>query len=113
MWVGLQRATLSHLAGTASLIVWIFAQSPYVLRLTRQLYTNHVTKSVAGLSPVFLLQWTLGDVTNVAGSILTHQSTMQVIIAFYMLAVDLCLCAQYWSRWHLLTSLSHAGPTHA
>lgn len=61
-----------------------------------QLYTNYKTKSVDGLSAVFLLQWTAGDLTNLVGSILTHQLPMQIVIAAYMLSVDLCLCAQFW-----------------
>ena len=34
MGATLSRATVSHLSGTGSLIVWIFAQSPYVSALT-------------------------------------------------------------------------------
>lgn len=52
-----------------------------------------MTRSVEGISPVFLLQWTLGDVTNLIGSVLTKQLIMQIVIAAYMLMVDLCLCA--------------------
>lgn len=55
-----------------------------------------MTRSVEGISPVFLLQWTLGDVTNLIGSVLTKQLFMQIVIAAYMLMVDLCLCAQYF-----------------
>ncbi|PKI84816.1 hypothetical protein MVES_001199 [Malassezia vespertilionis] len=64
------------------------AQSP-------QIFKNQVTKNVEGLSPVFLLQWTAGDLTNVVGAALTGQSAIQIIIAIYMLTVDLILCAQY------------------
>lgn len=55
-----------------------------------------MTRSVEGISPVFLLQWTLGDVTNLIGSVLTKQLFIQIVIAAYMLMVDLCLCAQYF-----------------
>ncbi|WFD41700.1 hypothetical protein MPSI1_000334 [Malassezia psittaci] len=41
------------------------------------------------------IAWTLGDITNLAGSILTHQLLVQSIIASYMFIVDLCLCFQY------------------
>lgn len=95
MGATLSRATVSHLSGTGSLIVWIFAQSPYVKDSPSQLYTNYKTKSVEGLSPVFLLQWMLGDLTNLIGCLLTKQLFVQVLIAAYMLAVDLCLCSQY------------------
>jgi len=61
----------------------------------RQIYQNHVSKSVEGLSFVFLLQWTIGDLTNFVGAFLTKQLPIQIIIAAYMLTVDLTLCAQY------------------
>ncbi|WFD33739.1 hypothetical protein MCUN1_000554 [Malassezia cuniculi] len=67
-----------------SLAVWMIAQSP-------QLFQNYRNKSVVGLSPVFLIQWMMGDLTNVIGSILTEQTLFQIIIAFYMLLIDMLL----------------------
>ncbi|WFD30106.1 hypothetical protein MSPP1_001122 [Malassezia sp. CBS 17886] len=86
----LRAGMLSEAAGAASLLVWIFAQSP-------QLWTNYKARSVDGLSSVFLLQWALGDATSLVGAVLTEQPRIQIIIAVYMLFVDLCLCAQFWS----------------
>lgn len=37
MGATLSRATVSHLSGTGSLIVWIFAQTPYVIALTQSI----------------------------------------------------------------------------
>lgn len=51
------RQTISDVSGTASFLVWLFAQSP-------QLYENYSRSSVEGLSSVFLLQWASGDLTN-------------------------------------------------
>ncbi|WFD22942.1 hypothetical protein MEQU1_001623 [Malassezia equina] len=61
----------------------------------RQIYKNYASKSVEGLSFVFLLQWTIGDLTNFIGAFLTKQLPIQIVIAAYMLIVDLTLCAQY------------------
>lgn len=44
---------------------------------------------------MFLLQWTIGDLTNFFGAFLTKQLPIQVVIAAYMLTVDLTLCGQY------------------
>ena len=82
------REAVSGASGTASLFVWIFAQTP-------QIYQNFRTKSVEGLSFVFLLQWTLGDLTNLVGAFLTNQLPIQMVIAAYMLLVDVTLCTQY------------------
>jgi len=68
----------------------------FAILMYRQLLKNYRAKSVEGLSFVFLLQWTLGDLTNFLGCILTKQLFFQIVIACYMLFVDLCLCAQYW-----------------
>lgn len=83
------RETVSSAAGIGSLVVWMFAQSP-------QVYQNYRNKSVDGLSPVFLVQWMLGDLTNTIGSVLTGQTPFQIIIALYMLAIDLILVGQLW-----------------
>lgn len=100
MLTSISREALSNFTGTGSLIVWIFAQSPFVLCVwsiltNRQIYQNYATKSVEGLSFVFLLQWTIGDLTNFFGAFLTKQLPIQVVIAAYMLTVDLTLCGQY------------------
>lgn len=63
----------------------------------RQIYKNYASKSVEGLSFVFLLQWTIGDLTNFIGAFLTKQLPIQIVIAAYMLIVDLTLCAQFAS----------------
>ena len=100
------REAVSSASGTASLVVWIFAQTP-------QIYQNFRTKSVEGLSFVFLLQWTLGDLTNLVGAFLTNQLLIQMIIAAYMLLVDVTLCTQYalYYREPLPPRISPAFPT--
>lgn len=69
------------------------------LTLSSQIIKNYRSRSVEGLSFVFLLQWTCGDLTNILGAYLTHQLPIQIVIAAYMLTVDLTLCIQYWSTY--------------
>ncbi|SNX83351.1 uncharacterized protein MEPE_02058 [Melanopsichium pennsylvanicum] len=88
------RQAISDCSGTLSFCVWLFAQSP-------QLYENYRRGSVDGLSPVFLTQWMLGDVTNLIGCVLTQQLPFQIAVATYFCCIDVCIMVQfvyYWSK---------------
>lgn len=82
------RAAISSACGTASFVVWLFAQSPQIL-------TNYRRGSVDGLSLVFLAQWMAGDVTNLLGCLLTDQLTFQKLTAAWFCIVDMVLMGQY------------------
>ncbi|RMZ87017.1 hypothetical protein DV736_g5754, partial [Chaetothyriales sp. CBS 134916] len=82
-------ALLSTALGTLSIVSWLFAQLP-------QIYKNYHLKSTAGLSIFFLVEWTAGDATNLAGGLLTKQATWQVVLASYYVFVDVCLVVQYF-----------------
>jgi uncharacterized protein with PQ loop repeat len=88
--VSWNRRRISNIAGTASFIVWLFAQSP-------QLYENYRRKSVSGLSLVFLTQWIVADVLNLIGAFLTRQLPFQIAVAFYFCCVD-CVIVFQWIR---------------
>ncbi|KAI9810519.1 MAG: hypothetical protein M1827_006192 [Pycnora praestabilis] len=81
----------------ADILSWLFAQLP-------QIFKNYSLKSTSGLSIYFLIEWCLGDGTNLAGSILTRQAGWQIIIAGYYVCVDVMLVGQwiwythYWPR---------------
>lgn len=92
-------ALVSTVLGACSIVSWLFAQLP-------QIYKNHKLKSTSGLSIFFLTEWLLGDVSNLLGSLLTHQATWQVIIAAYYVFVDCALCGQW--LWYGL--LKHGRP---
>ena len=81
-------ALLSTALGILSIISWLFAQLPQVIK-------NHKLKSASGLSIYFLAEWLLGDVTNLLGALLTRQAAWQVVVAIYYVTVDLCLVFQY------------------
>ncbi|RMZ76829.1 hypothetical protein DV738_g4757, partial [Chaetothyriales sp. CBS 135597] len=87
-------ALLSTTLGTLSIVSWLFAQLP-------QIYKNYHLKSTAGLSIFFLVEWTAGDATNLAGGLLTRQATWQVVLASYYVFVDLCLVVQFFWYTHL------------
>ena len=82
-------ALISVLLGSLSILSWLFAQLP-------QIYKNYKLQSTAGLSIYFLLEWCLGDTTNLVGAILTRQATWQVMVAAYYTAVDCALVGQYF-----------------
>ena len=81
-------AFLSTTLGILSIVSWLFAQLP-------QIYKNYQLQSTAGLSLFFLVEWCLGDATNLLGALFTRQAGWQVVVAGYYVFVDLCLVSQY------------------
>ncbi|KAF0474738.1 PQ-loop-domain-containing protein [Gigaspora margarita] len=85
---GKQEMT-SILFGYLSIICWLNAQFPQLLK-------NYRNKSVDGLSLPFMVNWLLGDITNLLGCILTNQLPFQTYLATYFCIVDLALFYQYF-----------------
>lgn len=81
-------AFLSSTLGVLSIASWLFAQLPQIVR-------NYTLGSASGLSPYFLIEWTLGDSANLLGALFTRQAAWQVIIAGYYVCVDIVLVWQY------------------
>jgi len=73
--------------------LWPFAPSPTAFS---QLYENIRRQSSDGLSLIFLLNWYLGDFSNLMGCILTHQLPFQTWLATYFVFVDTMLVFQYF-----------------
>ncbi|KAI4153403.1 MAG: hypothetical protein L6R39_001583 [Caloplaca ligustica] len=82
-------ALLSTTLGILSILSWLFAQLPQIIR-------NHKLASASGLSIYFLSEWLFGDVANLLGALLTKQATWQVVVAAYYVTVDICLVSQYF-----------------
>lgn len=83
-------AFVSSALGALSIVSWLFAQLP-------QIYKNYKLQSTSGLSIYFLIEWCLGDSSNVVGAILTRQAGWQVMVAVYYVLVDVSLVIQfYW-----------------
>ncbi|RMZ18869.1 hypothetical protein D0859_17144, partial [Hortaea werneckii] len=81
-------AFTSNVLGTLSIVAWLFAQLP-------QIYKNWSLGSTSGLSIYFLVEWCLGDISNLLGALFTHQARWQVAIGGYYVFVDLCLVGQW------------------
>lgn len=87
-------AFVSSVLGTCSIVSWLFAQLP-------QIYKNYQIKSTSGLSIYFLIEWCLGDASNLVGALLTRQAGWQVVVAGYYVLVDLTLVFQFfWYTYH-------------
>ena len=82
-------AATSTLLGSLSILSWLFAQLP-------QIYKNYQLQSTAGLSIFFLIEWCLGDTTNLLGALFTRQAGWQVVVASYYVFVDVCLVCQFF-----------------
>ena len=81
-------AATSQLLGALSICAWLFAQLP-------QIYKNYSISSTSGLSIFFLVEWCLGDFSNLLGALFTHQASWQVVIGSYYVFVDVCLVGQW------------------
>ncbi|MCJ1446166.1 MAG: hypothetical protein MMC23_006671 [Stictis urceolatum] len=81
-------ALVTTVLGSISFLAWLFAQLP-------QIYKNCKLQSTSGLSIYFLVEWLLGDTTNLVGAILTKQAAWQVLVASYYTLVDCVMCGQY------------------
>lgn len=82
------RETSSVLLGYASILCWLNAQLP-------QIYENYKLGSTDSLSFPFLINWLLGDITNLGGAIILDQLPFQIYLAWYFCIVDFALLWQY------------------
>ncbi|KAH3687298.1 hypothetical protein WICPIJ_001721 [Wickerhamomyces pijperi] len=80
---------ISTVSGVLSFGTWLICQLP-------QCYEIYQTKSVEGISPLFIGLWIVGDVSNLIGCILTNQLFFQYVIAAYFLFCDLILISQFF-----------------
>ena len=86
---------LSVLLGLLSLLLWLPALFP-------QLLYNYRIKTSAALSFAFLIQWLLGDLSNLLGCLWTEQLPTQTYTAAYFCFTDLLLLGQYgyYRHWY-------------
>ena len=78
----------SFYLGLSSILIWCFCQAP-------QFYTNYKRGSVEALSKWFLIIWLSGDITNLAGAVLTNQLPTQQYTAMLFVSLDVCMVCQY------------------
>ncbi|CAO3569516.1 unnamed protein product [Mortierella alpina] len=91
--VSTQQQAWSLLLGYLSIFCWLNAQIP-------QIVENFKLGSAASLSLPFLINWLLGDISNLIGCVLTHQLPFQLYLAIYFCIADVILFGQwiYYSR---------------
>ena len=82
------RDIASFSIGLFSIAIWIPAQFP-------QIFMNFKLGRVEAIHPLFLINWAVGDSTNLAGCILTKQLATQLYTAIYYCAVDVLMLTQY------------------
>lgn len=78
----------SFICGWCSIFSWFICLFP-------QIWVNYKTKRVDGISGHFILEWVLGDATNLAGCFLTQSLPTQTFQAMYFVAFDIGLLGQW------------------
>ncbi|PSR83825.1 PQ loop repeat-domain-containing protein [Coniella lustricola] len=78
---------MSGIFGCVSLVAWICLLLP-------QLIANYKAKSADALSMGFLFIWLLGDITNLAGALVTDLAPSAVAIGIYFCFADVALISQ-------------------
>ncbi|GIQ79501.1 hypothetical protein KIPB_000152 [Kipferlia bialata] len=86
--VGNVAYLVSFTCGLLSVMCWIVAQFPQILK-------NYRLQSVSSISYAFLINWIIGDVTNCLGAILTNALPTQIISGIYFCLVDVVLFTQF------------------
>ncbi|KAH3822172.1 lysosomal amino acid transporter 1 homolog [Dreissena polymorpha] len=94
------KGVASEVLGLASLGTWMVVSIPQMVKNCRHI------QGIEGISFMLILMWTLGDSSNLIGSILTKQLKLQIYLAIYFVFADLILFVQYlyynfhWKKKH-------------
>lgn len=83
------RAQLSSIAGSISFSCWLVLTIPQLVEMWR-------VKSVDGISPLFLICWTVGDLANVIGAFWGHLLPEVIITGVWFLFADNITLACYY-----------------
>ncbi|KAF1807534.1 PQ loop repeat-domain-containing protein [Mucor lusitanicus] len=82
------QESISLLFGYLSILCWLNAQMPQVIK-------NYRLRDAEGLSFSFLTVWLTGDVANFVGCVITGQLPFQIILSIYFTIIDTILCFQW------------------
>ncbi|KAI8982675.1 PQ loop repeat-domain-containing protein [Pilobolus umbonatus] len=82
------QESISLLFGYLSILCWLNAQMPQVIK-------NYRRSDANGLSFGFLTVWLIGDIANFIGCIITNQLPFQLFLATYYTIIDTILCGQW------------------
>ncbi|KAJ3432445.1 lysosomal amino acid transporter [Anaeramoeba flamelloides] len=67
----------------------------WINKVFSQIILNYKTKRADSLSFYFLVEWLLGDITNLTGCLLANQLPQQTATAIYFVMIDLTLFIEY------------------
>jgi len=101
--MNLNIEALSGICGSVSIACWIVVFSP-------QIVENFRTRA-EGLSVVFIIVWSLGDVFNAVGGLMQGVLPTMIILAIYYLLVDIVLLGQcFYYKGFTMTDVVHPKP---
>lgn len=83
-----ERDMISFSLGLLSIFLYLFSLLPQFIK-------NYRRKTVEGLSLSFLLIWMLGDASNLAGAILTHQIATVQFTGIYFVVTGILITLQF------------------
>ncbi|KAG0690370.1 hypothetical protein C6P40_003084 [Pichia californica] len=96
MWLNVQQMPVSSIRQHLSSIFGSISFSCWIILMVPQLVEQWRLKTVDGISPIFLLMWSLGDIFNLIGSIWAGLLPEVIIIALWFLFADLFTLAFYF-----------------
>lgn len=77
------------LFGLISIGFWLIVFFP-------QFYESYKSGNAdQAIAPLFLIMWLLGDASNLAGCLLSHQLKTQIYVAYYYILADVCILTQF------------------
>ncbi|ERF76652.1 hypothetical protein EPUS_04472 [Endocarpon pusillum Z07020] len=85
--ISLNIEALSGICGSISIACWVVVYSPQIIE-------NFRRSSADGLSIVFLVVWSLGDLSNILGAVLQGVLPTMIILALYYALADIVLLGQ-------------------
>ncbi|XP_041377955.1 lysosomal amino acid transporter 1 homolog [Gigantopelta aegis] len=80
---------VSTILGLLSIVTWMCVGIPQMIQNCRNL------KGMVGISFWLMMQWFLGDATNLIGSVLSGQLRVQIYTAVWFILADIILLMQY------------------
>ncbi|KAI9247347.1 PQ loop repeat-domain-containing protein [Sporodiniella umbellata] len=83
-----KQECISLLFGYLSIFFWLNAQMPQVIK-------NYRLRNADSLSFSFLVVWTIGDIANFIGCVITGQLPFQCYLSVYYTIIDTILCGQW------------------
>ncbi|XP_071840417.1 lysosomal amino acid transporter 1 homolog isoform X2 [Apostichopus japonicus] len=80
----------------AGFIIGLISIGFWIVVFFPQFYEAYKNGAVdQALSPLFLIMWLLGDISNLTGCLLSGQLPTQIYVAYYYIFMDVCILSQF------------------